>query len=608
MMVLLIVIPLAAGVLVLLTPSGSRGVKEGIALLASLVTLALGIALFLERPLEWSAAGVKLLRLDGLNAFIIPAAGLFGVLIVLYSVRFMAGKPHRKDYYSCLLFTLGASCGVLLADHLILLLIFWGLVGFTLYLLVSAGGSPAAAPAKKTFIIVGGSDALLLLGLGIIWLKSGSWELSGIALPLRGLVSIAAFLCLAVAAFAKAGAMPFHTWIPACAEPAPVPVVAFLPAAIDKLLGIYLLARISLETFRFASGSAISIFLMIVGAMTVVAAVMMALIQHDMKRLLSYHAVSQVGYMVLGIGTGIPLGIAGGIFHMLNHAIYKSCLFLTSGAVEFKKGTTDLDRLGGLARVMPISFACFIIAALAISGVPPLNGFFSKWMIYQGIINTKNSVGIAGGLWPLWLLAAMFGSALTLASFMKLLHAVFLGSGEDSRSRDEVPGSMWIPMSVLALLCVVLGILAYPLAIKGFLGGAIPDLGAAAGWPGWWKPGLATALILIGLAVGWIVYRLGNLKGMRTDESYIGGEKLFPPPNRVTGTEFYRTISEMSPFKQLYKLAGEKYFDIYDLGSKLTFWISDRLKALHGGVLPVYLSWCLLGIVVFLIILMRQQW
>src|SRR4030042_5389712 len=120
---------------------------------------------------------------------------------------------------------------------------------------------------------------------------------------------------------------------------------------------------------------------------------MMSLIQHDLKRLLGYHAVSQVGYMVLGIGTGNPIGIAGGLFHMLNHAIYKSCLFLSGGSVEKKAGTTELDKLGGFAKIMPITFVTFVIASLAISGVPPFNGFASKWMIYQGIIEIGKNGG-----------------------------------------------------------------------------------------------------------------------------------------------------------------------------------------------------------------------
>lgn len=575
-------------------------------MIASGVCFVLAILLFIRKPLDWAWSGYAILRLDNLSAFILLAAGLFGFLITIYSFRFMAGKPRLKEYYACFLFTLGSAYGVLLSSHLLLLLVFWGILGITLYLLIGVAGPRAANAAKKTFIIVGGSDAFLLLGIVIIWVLSGSWDVGQVSLRLSGGLAIGAFCSLLIAALAKAGAMPFHTWLPDMSEEAPVPVAAFLPASLDKLIGIYLLARICLNFFNLTSGA--NLLMMIIGAVTIVAAVMMALIQHDAKRLLGYHAVSQAGYMVLGLGTGNPIGIAGGLFHMLNNAIYKQGLFLATGAVEYKKGTTDLDKLGGLARFMPFTFGAFLVAALAISGVPPLNGFFSKWMVYQGLIEMgRSGEGLGARLWVVWLLAAMFGSALTLASFMKLLYAIFLGRGEDniSRKKDEVDWRMWVPMVVLGLLCILLGVFAYGIAIKGLLIGAVPGLESASGWIGWWKPGLATGLILLGLFIGWIIYKIGNLKGLREDISYIGGEKTLPEANRVTGVEFYNTIKEISLFKNIYRKADHKYFDIYDQGQRIIFFITGKLRLFHNGVLPVYLSWCLIGVIILLFILVR---
>ena len=179
----------------------------------------------------------------------------------------------------------------------------------------------------------------------------------GAGLEFTGPAVYAAFACFVAGAFAKAGAVPFHSWVPDFGEKADAPVSAYLPASLDKLLGIYLLARCVTDLFTPTTG--LYVALMAVGAVTILSAVLMALVQHDLKRLLSYHAVSQVGYMVLGIGTGTPVGLAGGLFHMLNNTIYKSALFLCAGAVEKQTGSTDLDRLGGLARVMPLTFvAC----------------------------------------------------------------------------------------------------------------------------------------------------------------------------------------------------------------------------------------------------------
>jgi formate hydrogenlyase subunit 3/multisubunit Na+/H+ antiporter MnhD subunit len=600
-----------------------RRAKPVFALIVSIFALFGSYELFRLNPARWGIFGYPaLLRIDNLSAFIVLFVAVFGLLIVLYSIGFMKEKvnpvrsnPAKRDvsptektsngvnigsYYAYLLATIAGSIGAALANNLLLFIAFWGFLAITLYLLVGMGGDKAKGAAKKTFIIIGGSDALMLLGLAIIWKLKGSMNMDGLSLPLDNNLAIFAFVLLALGAFAKAGAIPLHTWIPASSEVAPLPVMAFLPASLDKLLGIYFLARLSLNIFVVKANSAMSIFLLIIGAVTVIAAVMMALIQHNMKRLLSYHAVSQVGYMILGIGTANPIGIAGGLFHMLNNAIYKNALFLTGGAIEKEAGTTDLDKLGGIAHFMPITFLCCLVSSLAISGIPPFNGFVSKWMVYQGIIE----LGKTGSkLWVIWLTAAMFGSALTLASFMKLLHATFLGqqgAGRDKRIK-EVPVSMWLPMTILALLCIVFGIFAFTIPLKYFI---IPAVSAKISYLGLWQPGLATILILIGLAVGAFIYFLGTIKTTRTVEPFTGGEVL-PVEERPTGTEFYNTIVDIPIFGKMYKMAKGGLFDIYEVGRKITSGFTRALQYLHNGILPTYLTWCLIGMLILFIVLMR---
>jgi len=609
-----IALPIIAGFLCLLIPKKRRGILEGLALIASLATFALTIWLFFERPLDWLVGGALFLRLDGLSSFILMASGLFGVLIVLYSFKYIPafisrvhpeGKGRLREYYAYILWTIGAGCGALLANNFILLIVFWGLLGLTLYLLIGIGGPEASSAAMKSFIIVGGSDCVMILGVGIIWFLTKQFEMHSVTLSLTGALPTAAFLCLIVASFAKAGVMPLHTWIPACAERAPIPVIAFLPASLDKLLGIYLLARICLHLFELKMATTMSLILLIVGAVTIIAAVMMALVQHDLKRLLSYHAVSQVGYMVLGIGTGSPIGIAGGLFHMLNNAIYKGCLFLCGGAVEHRTGTTDLDRLGGLAKVMPITFATCLIATLSISGVPPLNGFVSKWMVYQGIIE----LGKGGDkLWIIWLAAAMFGSALTLASFMKVIHTIFLGQRSEVRSREskirEVSASMWVPMVVLAGLCVIFGVFAYAVPLKHLIFPSVADMPAVEEWLGWWRPGPATLLIIVGIGIGAIIYWVGNLKGLREDTPFIGGE-VIPDEHRVTGVDFYNTISDLKLLKGIYNGASKGLFDIYYIGANVVAVFTKAVQKVHTGILTAYFSWFLAGLLILIYILMK---
>lgn len=596
-----ILIPFIAGAITRIVPDAFKGLKEGLALAASVISFVMTIMVLRTGWFESEYFGKVIFRVDTLSSFILFFISLFGVLMMLYSLGYMRGKKNLKQYYAYMLFSLGAAYGAVLANDLIVLLVFWGFSGLALYMLINAGGPEAAGAAKKTMVLVGGTDALMVLGVAIVWVMTGSTSVTQQAIPTISGLTVFAFILFASAALAKAGAMPFHSWVPDAAEYAPASAVGFLPASVDKLLGIYLLARISLYLFNPSGGMAL--LLLIVGAFTIIAAVMMALVQRDFKRLLGYDAVSQVGYMVIGIGTLHPIGIAGALFHTVNTAIYKGALFLGSGAVEKEEGTTDMGKLGGLAKYMPVTFATCVIAALAVSGVPPFNGFVSKWMIYQGIIEMSRNGGYT---WVIWLIAAVFGSALTLAVIVKALHSVFLGIREKAgREPREAGPAMTIPMIVLAVLCVGFGIFAYAIPLKGFILPAVesipwlsvPDVTQ---WLGWWSPGLATLFIIIGVVIGLIIYLAGRLKGTRTSSMYVGGEVLGPDV-RVTGTEFYDTVSDMGFFSGLYKRA----FDTYDIGRNISFYFIKGLRAIHTGVLPEYLTWTLAGLLVLLVILLR---
>lgn len=546
----------------------------------------------------------ELFRIDSLSIFVSIFIGVFSLLVMLYSFGFMRGRKGLIRYYTYIVLTFLASVGVVFANNLVLFMVFWGFLGLLLYLLIEFGQKENTSyTAKKALIIIGGTDAFMLLGLAFIWHLAGTLEIDKIKIALDSNIATLAYICLAVGAFAKAGAMPFHTWVPDVAEDAPTSVTAFLPASLDKLLGIYFFARLTLDIFQM--NQAMNTALMALGSFTIVAAVMMALIQHDMKRLLGYHAVSQVGYMILGIGTGNPVGIAGGLFHMVNNAIYKTGLFFSGGAVEKKAGTTDLEKLGAFAKLMPITFASFLIASLAISGVPPLNGFASKWMIYQGIISSAQS---SKYLWVIWLVAAMFGSALTLASFMKLVHAIFLGQPSKEAKKlgkkaQETAPSMWIPAAILALLCIIFGVFAYQVPLKMFI---FPSIGTIPGFTGVWNSDIAAALVIVSIFIGFIIYLVGSVMKTRVAEPFVGGELLEKQVDmRVAGTDFYETIKDIGILKAIYKLAEEKVFDVYEVGVKATLSFNALLRFIHNGVLLTYMAWCLLGMGVLFYILVR---
>jgi len=589
-----ILVSIIAGLFIFAIPNRFRKLAEIFSLLVSLYLFIAGIKIFFAAPLN---AGY--LYVDNLSRFIVPSIGFFGILVTLYSTRSMSGYKSVSSYYAYIIWTIGVSILAAVSNNIIILLASWGFLGFLLYALINIKGPEANAISKKTFIIVAGSDAFMILGFGILWIIKGSLNLTDINIPIDSNLSFWSFFLIAIGAFAKAGVMPFHTWIPETAKEAPVSVTAFLPASLDKLLGIYLLIRLVLNVF-ILNALSYSI-LMIIGSITIIAAVMMALIQHDFKKLLGYHAVSQVGYMVLGIGTGNPIGIAGGLFHMLNHAIYKCCLFLSGGNVEYKTKTSELDSLGGLSKVMPLTFFTTVVASCAISGIPPFNGFFSKWMIYQGLIENGKS---GGTLWVFCLAAAMFGSGLTLASFIKLIHAIFLGQradGKENSKRDEVSWQMWVPVALLAILCIAFGVFAYQIPLRFFIK---PALGAGFEFIGKWQSLKATLFLFAGLLTGLVIYLLGNFKSVRVSDPYIGGEPL-EKDMRLSGTEFYNTVKEYGIFGSIYKKAESGFFDIYEQFKKIVFSLGKIFQRIHNGVLPTYLVWTLLGMMALFLFFLK---
>jgi formate hydrogenlyase subunit 3/multisubunit Na+/H+ antiporter MnhD subunit len=600
------------GFVLLFLPNKLRPLAKLLTLIISAFVLVKSIQIFKAGELSyaWSILQIGnlsldlLLRTTPLGAFILMFSCGFGLLITLYSLKSIGPDAKRvNEYYGAILLTIGGAAGILLSNHLLFLLVFWEIVTVSLYLLIATGGKNCNFAATKSFAMIGASDAAFLLGIAMVWAVSETLVISQISLATVSAVPIIAFLLLLTAAVTKAGALPLHTWLPTSGEYAPASIMALLPAAIDKLLGIYLLVIIVREIFILKS-AALSIILALIGAATIIIAVMIAMVQHNLKKLLSYHAISQVGYMVLGIATGTPVGIAGGVFHMLNHAIYKCCLFLCGGAVEHATGTAELDRLGGLGKKMSITFGACLIAALSISGIPPFNGFVSKWMVYQGVIEMGTSgAGNGSGLWPIWLVAAMFGSALTLASFVKLIHSIFLARlPEQLRGVKEVSPSMWVPMSILALLCVFFGIF-YHVPLKLLI---YPALNIEPGTVifGTWEPVLATSLIIIGILIGWLILAAGWLsKKVRTVPTWYCGEVQDNEKMIIPGTHFYKTVSSMGGLKQLYTGQEKGHFDLYDQGARLGLTLTDLLRRMHSGILPTYLTWVTLGLLVILFII-----
>ena len=595
---IIILIPSAFAVLALILPARIKGVKEVTVLAGVTANLASVFHIYGKSgaiDIPWVGFGINFsLKIYQFSGMILSAAAIISFLVVLYTTAFLKGKPYAKQFYAYLLFTITLVNGAVLANNLAVMLFFWEGILVTLFAMIMTGGDQAYKTSVKSIVIVGLTDLCMMLGIGMTGYLAQTLTMDKIHLPLTSW-GIFAFILLLIGALGKAGCMPFHTWIPDAADNAPLPFMALLPGSLEKLLGIYFLTRICLDLFEFNPGSSMSYLLMIIGAVTILFAVMMALIQKDFKRLLSYHAVSQVGYMILGIGTALPVGIIGGLFHMINNAIYKCCLFLVAGSVERQAGTTDLKKVSGLGRKMPVTFICFIVAAASISGFPFTNGFFSKELIFDGALES--------GL--IFYIAAAVGAFFTAVSFLKLGHAAFFGETNKENSKvKEAPLLMLIPMIVLALGCLVFGF-GNSWVIRDLLQpalGSMAETGEAIGSQTNW--------VLVGISMA--VLTLAVL------DHFYGFKKTGRGINAADHFHYAPVL------RNIYAMAEKKYFDPYHIGgyairgyATLALWINDSIswfydtfvvwlvstfssfiRKAHNGSQARYLGWILAGVAI----------
>lgn len=595
-----IAVPIAVGLICLLTPKQAKGLREALLIVTTIATLALSVFLFVQPDqslsFRWMQFTTSLtigfdLYTSAFARFTLVTIAVFGLLAGLYSLPFMRMHPRHREYYAYYLMALGATGGAVLSGNLVLLLFFWEIHGFLLFLMAGLNGDSALQASARTLIIAGVGDLTLMLGIGLLWTQTGSLEISILSAqaltpstPLPG----TAFVLMVLGAFAKGGVMPLHTWIPAISTETPMTVMGYF-TSLDKMLGFYLLTLISLQLFDISGWA--GWLLMTIGAVTLLGGVLMAVIQKDFRRMLAFHSVSQVGYMVIGIGTGTALGVIGGLFHLLNMVIVKGSLFLCGGSVQYRTGKTKFDEMGGLAKAMPWTFVSTLIASLAIAGVPPLNAFVSKWMVYQGIIER------GGKVFPIFLVVAMFGSALTLASFMKLLYSMFWGDKPASLvDVKESPWTITLPIFLLGLVAVGFGVF-YQLPINAFL---TPVLGTGAQISviGLWDSSLATLLLILSLLIGLVVYWAGRPRQSVEADVFLGGEALDPQIYHIPGTHFYGPVKSMDGLRQAYEMADRGTFDLYMQGAHFTRhasrwvyrYIDQALADFYQEVIPAFIS------------------
>jgi multicomponent Na+:H+ antiporter subunit D len=427
----------------------------------AVVIFLLGLSLFFLNhvPFYYAVGGWQpplgiTLVWDSLSQLLILIVSIITLAVTLFAIPYMQQYTAQNKFYSLYLLMIAGMNGVILTGDFFNMFVFLEIASIASYALVAFGVEAEELEASFKYLILGGvSSTIILLGIALLYSATGTLNMADVSMSIqKGISRNVLFFTFALFLMGfglKSAMVPFHAWLPDAHPSAPAPISAMLSGLIIKALGIYSVARIFFVIIGVVP--IIKTILMVLGALSMVIGVFLAVGQWDFKRLLAYHSISQMGYVMVGIGLATPLGILGGLFHLLNHAVFKSLLFLCSGAFEYTTGTRQLKQLGGLIRKMPWTGSSCSIAALSISGVPPFNGFWSKFIIIVALFQSQN-----------YLLAiiTVFVSFMTLISFVKVQkYSLFGLLPKKLQDIKEVPVLMVSGMVILALLCIGLGIL-----------------------------------------------------------------------------------------------------------------------------------------------------
>jgi multicomponent K+:H+ antiporter subunit A len=467
---LIVALPLLLGPL--LAWAASRVARAGAAWAAAAVTagaLALAIA---ELPAvlggatrfwrqAWlPEAGLHLsLRLDGLAMLFVLLILVIGLLVILYARYYLDAADRLGRFYATLMAFMGAMLGIVTAENLLVLVVFWELTGITSFLLIGYWSERAESRqgARMALAITGGGGLAMLAGFLLLGEIGGSYEISEL-IARRDLIHahplyLPMMLLVLVGAFTKSAQFPFHAWLPE-AMAAPTPVSAYLHSATMVKAGVFLIARLypvlgqSVE-FEYVVCT--------VGLTTMVFAAYIAVFKHDLKGLLAYSTISHLGLITFLLGLDSPLSALAAVFHIVNHATFKASLFMAAGIIDHEAGTRDMRRLSGLWKHMPYTATLAIVAAAAMAGVPLLNGFLSKEMFFAEALQLDR-MGLFGEIAPF---AVVAGGAFSVAYSLRFIHDVFFHGEAQAlpRTPHEPPRWMKLPVEVLVALCVLVGVL-----------------------------------------------------------------------------------------------------------------------------------------------------
>lgn len=476
-----VIIPLLTAFLISLLGKYIRWFSDAASCVSS--ALLLGLSLYARISLAQAADKVLVYKvggwdipygiclvLDGLSSFMLVTINIIVFFVALYSVNYMEKYTDKPKFFTLFSLMVCGMNGIIITGDLFNLFVFLEIASIASYALVAFGTEAEELEASFKYTVMGSvASSFIFIAIAFLYSFTSTLNMADIArvlsvkpniwvVPFAGVLFLMGFGL-------KAALIPFHAWLPDAHPSAPASISAMLSGILIKTLGVYALIRILFNVIGLTQ-SYITV-LMFLGAFSILVGVILALSQWDLKRLLAYHSISQIGYIILGIGLATPLGILGGLFHLFNHSVFKSLLFLNSGAIDYAAETRNLQETGGLSKVMPVTAKTTFIASMSIAGIPPFNGFFSKLLIIIACVQ-KGYIGYG--------LCAVIGSFLTLASFMKVQKFAFLGElKEKFINIKEVPWAMRLSMIALALICVIGGGMLLP-SLRFFLDDAVDVL------------------------------------------------------------------------------------------------------------------------------------
>jgi multicomponent Na+:H+ antiporter subunit D len=496
LMPLFVVIPLAGAFLIMIIGRFIRDLNKYLASLILLILLVFSIyslcttgqSLSLFKvggwgPINKIPIGIYMV-MDGFTVIILCVINTIGFLSVFYSISYIKRYTAENYFYALFCLMIGGMNGVVLSGDLFNIFVFLEISVISSYALVAFGVEKNELEASFKYQVLGGiASFLILFGIGFIYWKTKTLNIPDIKQAFTSGYDKTFYLFVQILILSgfglKAAIIPFHAWLPDAHSSAPSPISAMLSGVLIKAVGIYVIIRLFFNMFVITESMAILITTL--GTLSMVIGVFLAIGQWDLKRLLAYHSISQMGYVVMSVGIGMilvargikpeiaSLAITGGIYHLVNHAVFKGLLFLNAGAIEYTIGTRNLKEMGGLSKSMPITSATSFIASMSISGVPPFNGFFSKLIIIIAAVMAR---------YYLLALLAVIVSIITLASFLKFQRYAFYDKPDNSNNRNikEVPFPMMFSMIILSIFCLLLSLLVIPEIRHAILNPAIDIL------------------------------------------------------------------------------------------------------------------------------------